>query len=92
MLLIKFTNFSLAPFVADYLDCSDLVTICLNVSKCRFYFPDLKERSRFKNLIKMSTEETEVSIFVPCNFFPPVEESLVIVSWPGYTLVNSRDL
>ena len=70
MLLIKFTNFSLAPFVADYLDCSDLVTIRLNVSRCRFYFSDLKERTRFKNLIKMSTEVIEVSIFVPSGFFP----------------------
>ena len=42
--------------------------------------------------MKTSTEEIEVSIFVLCDFFPPVEESLTIVSWPGYKLVNPRDL
>lgn len=42
--------------------------------------------------MKTSKEEIEVSIFVLCDFFPPVEESLTIVSWPGYKLVNPRDL
>ena len=42
--------------------------------------------------MKMFTEEIEVSIFVLCDFFPPVEESLIIVSWPGYKLVYPRDL
>ena len=38
-------------------------------------FPDFNERTRFKNLMKTSTEEIGVSIFVPYDFFPPVEES-----------------
>jgi len=41
-----------------------MVAVCEDDKECRFYFPEFKERSRFKCLVKAATEENEVRTFM----------------------------
>lgn len=49
VILIKFTNFALVPFV-DYLDGNDLATICLDVSEFAFIFRILMKEQDSRTL------------------------------------------
>ena len=41
-----------------YLDGGDIVAVCEDDKECCFYFPEFKERSRFKGLVTVVKAET----------------------------------
>ena len=65
-------------FSDDLLDGDDLVVVCEDDKECRFYFPEFKERSRFKSLVK-AEEENQVRAFI---IFPRKPTSLPSMSLP----------
>jgi len=59
--------FFVSNFFDDLLDGDDMVAVYEDDKECCFYFPEFKERSRFKGLVKTGTEENQVRTFLPHN-------------------------